>query len=73
LTTEQQGDEAVLLGLRLASGLVIDALSSSGQERVTEAVTEGLLDPHAFDAGRAVLTLRGRLLADRLAVELLTN
>jgi len=73
LTPVQQVDEAVLLGLRLASGLVIDSLSSSGQQRVAEAVTEGLLDPQAFDAGRAVLTLRGRLLADRLAVELLTN
>ena len=73
LTPEQQVDETVLLGLRLASGLAVESLSSSGQERVAEAVTEGLLDPHAFDAGRAVLTLRGRLLADRLAVELLTN
>ncbi len=73
LTTEHQGDEAVLLGLRLASGLAIDSLSSTGQQRVAEAVAEGLLDPQAFDAGRAVLTLRGRLLADRLAVELLTN
>ena len=62
-----------MLGLRLASGLAIDSLSSSGQQRVGEAVTEGLLDPQGFDAGRAVLTLRGRLLADRLAVELLTN
>ena len=38
--------------------------------RAADAVARGLLDPAAHDAGRAVLTDRGRLLADALVREL---
>ena len=35
--------------------------------RDLECLADGQLDPAAFEAGRAVLTLRGRLLADGVA------
>jgi len=72
LTLEQQHDEHVLLLLRVVDGLPMVDLPEAALRRANVAVTEGLLDPEAFMAGRAVLTLNGRLLADRLAVELVT-
>jgi oxygen-independent coproporphyrinogen-3 oxidase len=53
--------EAVMLGLRLAEGL---ALRDGERASATELAGRGLLDRDALAAGRAVLTLRGRLLAD---------
>jgi len=72
LTAEQMHDEDVLLRLRLLEGLEVADLGESARRRATVAAAEGLLDPLALQNGRAVLTLAGRLLADRLAVELLT-
>ncbi|GGL84476.1 radical SAM family heme chaperone HemW [Nakamurella endophytica] len=63
--------EDVLLRLRLRDGLPLDLLSTGGRARAAEAAGEGLLEHPALRAGRAVLTLRGRLLADGLAVRLL--
>ena len=62
--------ETVLLGLRLRDGLPLDRLSGAGRERAAEAVAGGLLDPAAHAAGRAVLTDRGRLLADAVVRDL---
>jgi coproporphyrinogen III oxidase-like Fe-S oxidoreductase len=59
-----------MLGLRLRAGLPLTALSSTGRARAAAAVARGLLEPAAHDAGRAVLTDRGRLLADALVREL---
>jgi putative oxygen-independent coproporphyrinogen III oxidase len=72
LTDDEQYDEKVLLGLRLSQGLPVSGLSETAVRRATVAATEGLLDADALVRGQAVLTLKGRLLADRLAVELLT-
>ena len=54
----------------------IRALRAAGPRVVTlsngsAGVAEGLLDPAAHAAGRAVLTDRGRLLADRVVTDLL--
>jgi oxygen-independent coproporphyrinogen-3 oxidase len=62
--------EAVMLGLRLREGLPLDRLSAAGRERAVVAVAGGLLDPAAHAAGRAVLTDRGRLLADAVVRDL---
>jgi oxygen-independent coproporphyrinogen-3 oxidase len=53
--------EAVMLGVRLAEGLT---LRDSERATAGQLAARGLLDPAALDGGRAVLTLRGRLLAD---------
>jgi len=69
LSTSDRRLERVMLELRLVDGLLIDALSPSGQAEARAMAEEGLLDPAALKGvngrfGRCVLTLRGRLLAD---------
>jgi putative oxygen-independent coproporphyrinogen III oxidase len=56
--------ESVLLGSRLADGLATSALDASGRTAVAALIADGLIDGRAAIAGRIVLTLRGRLLAD---------
>ncbi|MFW3169389.1 radical SAM family heme chaperone HemW [Geodermatophilus sp. CPCC 206100] len=62
--------ETIMLGLRLRAGLPLAALSPAGRARAADAVARGLLDPGAHEAGRAVLTDRGRLLADAVVRDL---
>jgi putative oxygen-independent coproporphyrinogen III oxidase len=62
--------ETIMLGLRLREGLPLAALSGAGRERAAVAVADGLLDAAAHTAGRAVLTDRGRLLADAVIRDL---
>nr|WP_210767721.1 radical SAM family heme chaperone HemW [Cellulomonas humilata] len=63
------GDGAVLerlmLGVRLAAGLPLDALPTDARPSVAGLVADGLVDGHEAVGGRRlVLTRRGRLLAD---------
>jgi oxygen-independent coproporphyrinogen-3 oxidase len=69
LTPEQRRDERVLLGIRLAEGLPLVALPD--RSRLAGLVADGLVDGAAAIAGRAALTLRGRLLADTVVHTLL--
>jgi putative oxygen-independent coproporphyrinogen III oxidase len=62
--------EAVMLGLRLRDGLPLALLSATGRQRAADAVTRGLLEPADHAGGRAVLTDRGRLLADAVVRDL---
>jgi oxygen-independent coproporphyrinogen-3 oxidase len=71
LTAEQRRAEDVLLRLRLAGGLPLSTLDESGRESALRARGDGLLDAPSYAAGRAVLTLRGRLLADAVVRDLL--
>jgi oxygen-independent coproporphyrinogen-3 oxidase len=70
LTAADRRVEDVLLRLRLAEGLPLAGLSAAGQAAAGRALTDGLLAAPAYDDGRAVLTLRGRLLADAVVREL---
>ncbi|WP_456825466.1 radical SAM family heme chaperone HemW [Cellulomonas sp. P5_E12] len=57
--------ERLMLGVRLASGLPLDALPTEARPSVAGLVADGLVDGHAATGGRRiVLTRRGRLLAD---------
>lgn len=68
--------ERVMLGIRLREGLDVTGLARAGGPTGSDGlprglasvvgalVAEGLLDPGASAHGRAVLTLRGRLMAD---------
>ncbi len=67
---EQVRLERVMLGLRLRAGVALDALTRAGRAAAECHVASGLLEPAAHAAGRAVLTLRGRLLADPVTVDL---
>ena len=61
----------MLLRLRLADGLPLSGLAPDGQAAAKRALADGLLDPAAYGERRAVLTLRGRLLADAVVRDLL--
>ncbi|MER5393965.1 radical SAM family heme chaperone HemW [Saccharopolyspora sp. NPDC002686] len=71
LSAEDQRIERVMLELRVAEGLSIEALDESGVLAAKQAVTDGLLDREALTAGRCVLTGRGRLLADGVVQRLI--
>jgi oxygen-independent coproporphyrinogen-3 oxidase len=71
LDDEDRRIEEVLLRLRLAEGLPLERLDDGGRMASAVAVGDGLLDPAAHAGGRAVLTLRGRLLADAVVRQLL--
>jgi putative oxygen-independent coproporphyrinogen III oxidase len=71
LTPGERHTEDVMLRLRLAEGIGLAALDGPGRAGAARALAEGLLDEDAFTAGRAVLTLRGRLLADAVVRDLL--
>jgi putative oxygen-independent coproporphyrinogen III oxidase len=67
LTAEQLRTERTLLGVRLAGGLEL----TPDEAARARALDAGLLDAAALHAGIARLTLGGRLMADRVARELL--
>jgi putative oxygen-independent coproporphyrinogen III oxidase len=70
LTGEDRRVERVLLEIRLRDGLPLHVLRQDGLRAATAHCDGGLLDSRAFDEGRAVLTLRGRLLADAVVRDL---
>jgi oxygen-independent coproporphyrinogen-3 oxidase len=61
LTAEDQHVEDVMLRVRLKDGIELTKVDAGAAK---QALDDGLLEPAAFDSGRLVLTLRGRLLAD---------
>jgi oxygen-independent coproporphyrinogen-3 oxidase len=63
--------EDVLLRTRLSAGLPLTAMSASERQAAERVRADGLFDDATFDSGRAVLTLRGRLLADAVVRDLL--
>ncbi|WP_196930459.1 radical SAM family heme chaperone HemW [Micromonospora ureilytica] len=71
LTVDEAHMEDVMLRLRLASGLPLAVLDATGRAGAERALADGLLAADEYAAGRAVLTLRGRLLADAVVRDLL--
>ncbi|MEW2431329.1 radical SAM family heme chaperone HemW [Micromonospora sp. NPDC047644] len=71
LTVDEAHMEDVMLRLRLASGLPLEVLDAAGRAGAERALAGGLLAADQYAAGRAVLTLRGRLLADAVVRDLL--
>jgi putative oxygen-independent coproporphyrinogen III oxidase len=70
LTATEAHLERVMLGVRLAEGLDLAVLDADGRRAVAGLVAKGLLDGVAAVRGRAVLTRRGRLLADAVVRDL---
>ena len=66
----EQHVEQVLLELRTVDGLAVSALDDGGRVAGERAAADGLLSDAAWQEGRAVLTRRGRLLADGVAISL---
>ncbi|MFE6228115.1 radical SAM family heme chaperone HemW [Streptomyces sp. NPDC057854] len=70
LSAEDRRVERILLELRLREGVELDLLKPAGLAASRKALDDGLLDAAPYAAGRAVLTLRGRLLADAVVRDL---
>ncbi|MFC9744679.1 radical SAM family heme chaperone HemW [Streptomyces niveus] len=70
LTAEDRRVERILLELRLSEGVELSLLRPAGLAAAGRALEEGLLSAGPYDSGRAVLTLRGRLLADAVVRDL---
>ena len=86
MSEETRQLERVMLGVRTADGVALAGLPGAGGvggaepdpgggsplgARVAALIADGLLDGGAAVSGRAVLTLRGRLLADYVTRELM--
>jgi putative oxygen-independent coproporphyrinogen III oxidase len=71
LDDDERRTEEVLLRVRMVDGLSLSVLDGPGRDAAGRAVGDGLLEPTAHRAGRAALTLRGRLLADAVVRGLL--
>ncbi|MET9874164.1 radical SAM family heme chaperone HemW [Actinacidiphila glaucinigra] len=70
LAAEDRRVERILLELRLSDGCPLDVLAPAGAGAAEHAVRDGLLETGPYREGRAVLTLRGRLLADAVVRDL---
>ncbi|MGY1435683.1 radical SAM family heme chaperone HemW [Streptomyces reniochalinae] len=70
LDGEDRRVERILLELRLRDGCPLGLLARDGAKAARRARDDGLLDPEPYARGRAVLTLRGRLLADAVVRDL---
>jgi oxygen-independent coproporphyrinogen-3 oxidase len=73
LTPEQRAVERVMLELRTREGLRLDVLTGGAMAAARCAVDDKLLDASAYDSGYAVLTRAGRLLADRIVRDLISE
>jgi oxygen-independent coproporphyrinogen-3 oxidase len=71
LADDERHTEDVLLRLRLVDGLPLSTLDRPGRAAAKRALGDGLLEARGYADGRAVLTLRGRLLADAVVRDLL--
>src|SRR3954454_20952059 len=70
LDAETSRVEDLMLRIRLREGLPVQRLPVSAVSAMSRALGDGLLDKAAYDEGRLVLTLRGRLLADAVVRDL---
>ena len=72
LDADSRRVERVLLEVRLAEGLPVDALTATERRRLPDLAARRLVtDAYAGPAGRVVLTRAGRLLADGVVRDLL--
>ncbi|WP_067461783.1 radical SAM family heme chaperone HemW [Actinomadura macra] len=67
LDAEDRRIERIMLELRLADGCPVGLLDEASVRR---AIADGLVEAGPYEDGRAVLTLRGRLLADAVVRDL---
>ncbi|MGO2047219.1 MAG: radical SAM family heme chaperone HemW, partial [Brachybacterium tyrofermentans] len=62
--------ERIMLELRIVDGLSVDEVPEETRPQLAVHRDRGHLDADALDAGRAVLTRQGRLLADAVIRDL---
>lgn len=74
LSAVERQEERAMLELRLRDGLSLDVIKDLNHQpakAISELVADGLIDGKSALSGKAVLTLRGRLLADFVLRKLL--
>jgi coproporphyrinogen III oxidase-like Fe-S oxidoreductase len=70
LTAAERSMEEIMLRARLAEGLPLTLLTGTALAESERMVDDRLIDRSAYAAGRLVLTLKGRLLADAVVRDL---
>lgn len=70
LTVDDQYLEEIMLRARLFAGLPVSSLQEHSVTTAHRIVSDGLVEPRAFEQGTIRLTLRGRLLADAVVRDL---
>ena len=70
LTGAERRMEEIMLRARLAEGLPLSILTAPALAASERVLDDSLADPSAYAAGRLVLTLEGRLLADAVIRDL---
>ena len=70
LTAAEQRMEEIMLRVRLAEGLPLSLLTAAALAETERMLAMSLIDRAAHAAGRLVLTVRGRLLADAVIRDL---
>jgi putative oxygen-independent coproporphyrinogen III oxidase len=70
LTPAERQMEEIMLRARLAEGLPLTLLTDAAAHHAERFRGSSLIDPAAYAAGRLVLTLQGRLLADAVIRDL---
>lgn len=70
---EQRREERVLLETRIADGLAVEVLTDAERGAVAPLIAAELIDGRAALRGRIVPTLRGRLLADTVVHQILSQ
>ena len=70
LTGAERRMEEIMLRARLAEGLPLSLLTAPALAASERVLDDSLADPSAYAAGRLVLTLQGRLLADAVIRDL---
>ena len=72
LTQEQKENERIMLEIRLREGMALDSLGQAQIDRLKNYLSSDHLDATAWQDGRVVLTLTGRLIADRIVQEIIS-
>lgn len=70
LNESAKSDERIMLGIRLREGIARDELKKIQEEVVARYIASEAVDQSAWDMGRLTLTLKGRLIADRIVRDL---
>jgi oxygen-independent coproporphyrinogen-3 oxidase len=71
LSADEKESERVMLEIRMPSGIDKASLKSAQLESVAEYLEGGELDKDSWQSGRIALTVKGRLVADRIVRSIL--
>jgi oxygen-independent coproporphyrinogen-3 oxidase len=70
LTDQQRADERIMLGIRLRNGLNLKSMNDAERIVLDGYVKSGAISQEDWDRGAVVLTLSGRMIADRIVRDL---